>query len=161
MQVADRACRVVLDDKFFRRSAAHGLREHAEHLAVRNVIVVVVGSVHGVARSLTARDYRHLLHGVATLGAARDDGVTRFVIGGNALIDGRDKPRFLLRSHDDLIDALEHILHGYARAVVARGEDCRFVQKVFYVRARKAARNARYRLEIYVRRERFIARVHL
>ena len=76
--------------------------------------------------------------------------MTRLVVSGDALIHFGNEPGFFLRAHDDLVDAFVKVFHGYLAAVVACAENCRFVEKVSYIRARKTACYARQNLEIHV-----------
>ena len=160
LNIAHRAHGVVADYYFFCGSAAHQARQLARKLAHGIEVAVVFGTVHRKAARIAARYDSDFLNGIAALCLARYDSVPRLVISGDTLIERRNVPRFFGRTHFHFVDSLEYIVHGNARAVIARGEYCRFVKHVFEIRARKPDRYLRYALKIDVRRERFVARVN-
>ena len=71
-----------------------------------------------------------------------------------------DEAALLLRAEEDFVDALEQLVVADHLFVRAGGEDRRFVEEVFEVSPREAARHAGEDLEVHVGRERFVARVH-
>ena len=89
-----------------------------------------------------------------------DDRVTGLVISCYALVGIGDDATLLLRTGDDLVDALEDVLHDDDLAPRSRGEDSRLVEQVFKISAAEPAGHARKYLKRDVRCERFVAAMH-
>lgn len=109
---------------------------------------------------MAARDDRDLLHGVAVLAQLGDDRVPALVVRRDAFVRFGDEAALLLRAEEHLVDAFEQLAVADHLFVRTRGEDRRFVQKVFKIRAREPARHARKHFEVHVRFKRFVARVY-
>ena len=161
LNVVGRARGDVVNDYLFRRSAAEHHGDRVMQLAARDVTVVRFGTGERISRRHAAGDYAHFLDLVAAGEEFRHDGVTGFVISGDALVRLGDHAALFLRSGDDLVDAFQKVDHDDDLSARARRQNSRFVEQVFYVRARKTAGHAREYLKGYVGRERLVARMHL
>ncbi len=124
------------------------------------MVVVVFRKRYGVTRGLTSGDDAYLVHCVAMLQKLGDDCVAAFVISGDAFVGFGDDAALFLRAGDNFVYRFVDVVHYDCGAVVSRGKDSRFIQKVFDVCARETSRQPCKRLKVDVRRKRFVAAVN-
>ena len=154
-------CGDVLNDKLFRRTTCKQHCDIVKELASCHVVVIVVRERDCIACRLSARNNADFVHAVAVLHKFGNDCVSTLMICGDALVGLRDDTALLCRTCHNLVDGFADILHVDERSILSCRKDCRFVQKVFNICARKARCQTCKTLEVDFVRERFVARVHL
>ena len=150
-----------MEDQRLRGHATEHVGEAVEHLRPGLGVLVAVGQHHRVAQRATARQDRHLVHGIGAGQCRGDQRVATLVVGGDELLALAHQARTTLRTRDDAIDRLVEGLVVDELAVAAGGEQCRLVEHVGQVGTGEAGGAARDAQQVDVRCDRLAARVHL
>lgn len=86
-----------------------------------------------------------------------DDRMTRLMIGRQVLFLVGDDMAAFFRAHDHLNRRFLDLGHGNGMQVLARGQEGRFVEEVFQIRAGKAGRRFRDDRQLHIGSERLAA----
>mmetsp|Transcript_11410 Transcript_11410/g.38914 ORF Transcript_11410/g.38914 Transcript_11410/m.38914 type:complete len:440 (+) Transcript_11410:277-1596(+) len=102
-----------------------------------------------------------LAHGVEAGGERAHNGVACLVVGDQALALGGRHPGALLHAHGDTVEGVLDLAHGDLLLLPARRDDGRLVEQVGEARAAHAGGARSDSIELHVRSERLVTRVHL
>ena len=161
LEIVRRARREFSERDMFGCASAQQNRQPIHQLVFLKQIPVFGRLLHVAERREPARDDRHLVH---RLGARRELGDDRVA----GFVEGDDAPFFCIReavlpleADDDAIDCGVQLGHADFAFFAARGQQRRFVEHVFQIRADHPWRAARDVFEIDVSGELHFAGVHL
>ncbi|MPN55777.1 hypothetical protein SDC9_203461 [bioreactor metagenome] len=101
------------------------------------------------------------MHRVAAFECERDNRVSCFVIGGDALVDLGDHTAALFGAHLHAGYRFFKLRHANCLFAAARGENRRLVEHVFQISAGKAGRALCQNGKLHLFGQRLIARVYL
>ena len=139
LQVAYGAGAYIVKGYALGHTASHTHGYLVKYLAPGNVAVVVVGHGHGVARRLTSGYYGYLVYRIAVLHLQGYYGVSRLVIGGDALILLGNYTAALFGAHNRAGYGLLQLHHGYLLLLEAGRKYGSLVEHVFKISAGHAA----------------------
>ena len=149
--------RDVLNDYLFRYTSAQRHCNFVQQLLFTYMVVVVFRSCHCVAGSHSTGNNGNFMHGVAVFQQTCQNRMSRFVIGGDTFVGLRYQTGFLLRSHDNFVDAFVYVRHCDDFSARTNSQNCRFVQQVFQIGAGESRSNSCHCAEVYIRSYRLFA----
>ena len=140
---------LLAEDHFLGDATAHEDADRVLRELARHRQPVLGRELLRQAQRATARDDRHLVHRIG-LGAdeARDQGVTRLVDRGGALLLVGDDHRAALGAHQHLVLGLLEVDHVDLVLVATRGDERRLVDQALQIGAGETGRAAGDDLEI-------------
>ena len=104
------------------------------------MLTVIGGQGNGVSRGHTARNNGNFVHFFTVVQIFHNNGMTRFMISGNALIIFINDTAFLFGSGNDTLDGFFHFGHADIAFFAAGRQQSRFVHQIFQIGAGKAGR---------------------
>ena len=91
----------------------------------------------------------------------RNHRVSRFMVSGDLFVFIRNDPRRLLHAHDDLVEGVLNILHGYLLITASCCDNSTLIKDIFEFCRGKTGGVTCYCLQIYVIRKGFVAGMNL
>ena len=151
----------VLHAKLLCHAAAQGGHDALVHFVAAVAVLVLVGQVQGQTAGLSSGNDGDLLHRVMGGQIVGRHRVSGLVIGREPAGMLRNLAALFLGACPDLEHGFLQIGHGNAGAVGTGCQKRRFVEQVFQLRARKAHRCPRHRVQIYGVGQRLVLGVYL
>ena len=120
----------MVQEKLLGHTAAHHNGQLGFEIIARISVLIIDRQLHRDAQGHSARDDRNLVDRVGVRHAAGHQGVTRLVISGVPLFLLGEDHRFAFRTHQNFILGSLEIAHQHLLAVLACGQQRRFVDQI-------------------------------
>ena len=150
----------IVKNDFFRHAATQQHHQIIAQEGARITVAVFFRQLHGHAQGAATRNDRNLVYRIGTGQQAGSQGVTAFVVGGDALFFlGEDKTA-AFAAHENLVLGILEIMHVQAVLIELGGLKGSFVDQIFKVGARKARCTASQHFQINIASKRRAFGVH-